>query len=29
MAAVGRTLQGKAKAAYDGVHEGLGGCDYS
>ena len=27
--AVGRTLTGKGKAAYDGVQEGLGGCDYS
>jgi len=27
--AVARTLTGKGKAAYDGVQEGLGGCDYS
>ena len=27
-AAVGRTLNGKAKAAYDGIQEGLGACDY-
>jgi len=27
--AVARTLTGKAQAAYDGVQEGLGGCDYS
>ena len=26
--AVARTLNGKGKAAYDGVQEGLGGCDY-
>lgn len=26
--AVGRTLSGKGKAAYDGVQEGLAGCDY-
>ena len=27
--AVARTLSGKGKAAYDGIQEGLGGCDYS
>ncbi len=27
--AVDRTLTGKGQAAYDGVQEGLGGCDYS
>ena len=27
--AVARTLTGKGQAAYDGVQEGLGGCDYS
>jgi hypothetical protein len=26
--AVGRTLTGKADAAYDGIQEGLGSCDY-
>lgn len=26
--AVGRTLTGKAEAAYDGIQEGLGDCDY-
>ena len=26
--AVRRTLSGKGRAAYDGVQEGLGGCDY-
>ena len=25
--AVGRTLHGKGRAAYDGIQEGLGGCD--
>lgn len=29
MNAVGLTLSGKAKAAYDGIREGLGGCNYS
>jgi hypothetical protein len=27
--AVGKTLTGKAKAAYDGVQQGLAECDYS
>jgi hypothetical protein len=27
--AVARTLTGKAQAAYDGVQEGIAGCDYS
>jgi hypothetical protein len=27
--AVDHTLSGKGQAAYDGVQEGLGGCDYS
>jgi hypothetical protein len=27
--AVGRTLTDKGRAAYDGVQEGLAGCDYS
>jgi len=27
--AVARTLTGKGQAAYDGVQEGLAGCDYS
>jgi len=26
--AVGRTLTGKAEAAYDGIQQGLGDCDY-
>jgi hypothetical protein len=28
LAAVGGTLTGKGRAAYDGIQEGLGDCDY-